>query len=132
MPNYVIHVGPLKTGSSYLQWSFLKYRNELLARGICYPDDWGTVNAHYWLVDRLLAGDMAPLAADFDRLSRSGYETILLSSEGLSGLNTEQIGRLRDLLGGAQISIVFYCRCWSEILFSSWRVHQAGTLRDVS
>jgi hypothetical protein len=121
MPNYVVHVGPHKTGSSYLQWSFLKYRNELLARGICYPDDWGTINAHAWLVDRLQAGDVGQLAADFDRLSRSGYETVLLSSEGLSGLNPEQIGRLRDMLGGAEASIVFYCRRWSDILFSTWR-----------
>jgi len=121
MPNYVVHVGPHKTGSSYLQWSFLKYRSELLARGICYPDEWGTTNAHFGLVDRLRAGNVVQLAAEFGRLSRAGYGTILLSAEDLSGLNGEQIRRFKDLLQGAQVDIVFYCRRWSEILFSIWR-----------
>src|SRR5262244_3861909 len=98
MPDYVIHIGPHKTGSSYLQWSFLKYRTELLARGICYPDNWGTTNAHFGLVCRLRAGDVVQLRADFDRLSQSGHETILLSAEDLSGLNTQEIERLKDLL----------------------------------
>jgi hypothetical protein len=114
-------MGPHKTGSSYLQWSFLKYRDRLLDRGICYPDDWGTVNAHFGLVDRLRSGDVTRLAAAFDRLSRSGHETILLSAEDLSGLNAEELRRLKDLLSGTEVSIIFYCRRWSDILFSLWR-----------
>ena len=57
------------SGTSYLQHSFEKFKQELLARGIYYPDEWGgTVIAHYGLVVRLRSAESADLAEDFDRL----------------------------------------------------------------
>src|SRR6185312_4862270 len=37
-PRYVIHIGPHKTGTTYLQHAFAKTQKELLAEGIYYPD----------------------------------------------------------------------------------------------
>lgn len=125
MTKYIIHIGPHKTGSSYLQQTFESVRNDLLAEGVCYPDVWGATaaHAHFGLVHALGSGEdaTAKLSADFARLYRAGYDYILLSAEDLSILAPEGIQRLRLVIGDAEADIVFYCRRWSEILPSAWR-----------
>jgi hypothetical protein len=128
MTKFIIHVGPHKTGSSYLQWCFRAFQDELLARGIYYPHEWdGTEYAHYGLVLRL-RNEEPLLAKDFDRLFARGDDSVLLSAEDLSGLAPERLKDLRWLLRDAEVQIVFYCRRWSELLPSIWRerVKQGG------
>jgi len=119
---YVIHVGPHKTGSTYLQHAFTQMRPALRERGIDYPDIWGGPHGHMGLTDHLGRSDAAALRAAFDRLAdESGCDTILLSSETLAYCTGEQVWLLRDALRGAAVTMVFYVRRWSELIPSHWR-----------
>jgi hypothetical protein len=123
MPRYVIHIGPHKTGTTYLQAAFLSLRETLAAHGICYPLDLraATAPGHHGLAQRLLAGDDAKLAAEFAELNASDCKTILLSSETLQLLDASGIARLRALVGTNPATIVFYVRQWTEVMVSGWQ-----------
>jgi hypothetical protein len=121
LPTYLIHIGPHKTGTTYLQRSFDQLRPALAARGICYPDYWGSSDGRHRLVEQLWSGGERLAKAEFDRLNRGGSNTILLSSETLSYLSDDDVRRLHRLLDGAPATVVFYCRRWSELIPSSWR-----------
>ena len=120
MPRYVIHIGPHKTGTTYLQNAFTLLRPRLSARGILYPEQWGGEAGHHDLAERLGAGEKTSLQTAFDQLNRSGADVILLSSETFSHLNDAEAGLLHDLLTGEPAIVVFYCRRWSELIPSNW------------
>jgi hypothetical protein len=121
VPRYLIHIGPHKTGTTYLQRSFAQLRPALRARGIDYPDDWGGADGHHRLVEQLWANDLAAAQAAFDRLHRGEAATVLLSSETLAYLGDDDVARLHAMLRGQPATIIFYARRWSELLPSSWR-----------
>jgi hypothetical protein len=123
MPHYLIHVGPHKTGSTYLQVLFQHLSEQLKERGILYPLQWVAEHApgHSVLAQRLRTGNNAALAAEFQELNGSNYETILISSEDLSRISPESIALLKSYLGGQRASVVFYCRRWLDLLPSSWQ-----------
>ena len=39
-PTFILHIGPHKTGTTYLQLSFKAQRSGMEARGILYPAKW--------------------------------------------------------------------------------------------
>jgi hypothetical protein len=123
MRNYVIHIGPHKTGSTYLQAAFQALRLQLLERGISYPEQWQGDDKlnHHGLAQRLRAIPDDGLAEEFAKLNASDCETILISAEDLSDLRPDEIAKFRSLLGECTTRIVFYCRRWSEILPSGWQ-----------
>lgn len=122
MPRYIIHVGPHKTATTYLQVLFRSLSPQLLDRGVLYPHEWlhGFTEGHYHLAARLGADSHASLRHDFDRLNNSGCQTILISAEDLCSLSTDQLMVLKSFLHG-EWSIVFYLRRWSELMPSSWQ-----------
>lgn len=119
MPRYVIHIGPHKTGTTYLQHAFTALRSQFAARGIDYPQEWGGTHGHHQLATTLHTD--ASLRTAFDRLNRSGAETILLSSESFAYCSDAEVEALHDLLAGEPAIVVFYCRRWSELIPSIWR-----------
>jgi hypothetical protein len=122
MPRYLIHIGPHKTGTTYLQHGFTRLRPALAARGILYPFKWGNgAYGHHELPPALGLPEDGSLPAAFDEFNRSGAHTILLSSETFSYSGEAEVRRLHSLLAGAPATIVFYCRRWSELIPSSWR-----------
>jgi hypothetical protein len=122
MPRYVIHVGPHKTGSTYLQASFAQHQADLSNRGIIYPGQWrdGNQASHVALFRRLRGRDPG-LAVEFATLNDSPYKIVLISSEAMADLKLDELAFLRELLGGASVEIIFYCRRWSELLLSGWQ-----------
>jgi hypothetical protein len=122
MTRYVIHIGPAKTGTTYLQHAFTGLRPALRQRRINYPDAWGGIHGHHALTQQLARGEDAVLEATFAALaSDPGVDTILLSSETLAALDDRQVGRLKGFLRDAPVAVVFYCRRWSELVPSNWR-----------
>jgi hypothetical protein len=119
----VIHIGPHKTGTTYLQHAFTRLQPQLSARGVLYPDQWGNRHGHFGIMAALASGEHAALASAFSALHRPGVDTVLLSSETLSYASDADIRRLRALLAGCPVTVVFYCRRWSELLPSNWREH---------
>jgi hypothetical protein len=131
--NYIIHIGPHKTGTTYLQHAFTELRPWLEPRGICYPEIWGSQHGHHLLTDRLAQNDDAAMQAEFDALAVSGeFDTILLSSETFAYWDEGRVRRLKALLRDAPVMVVFYFRRWSELLPSHWReVVKHGTLETL-
>ena len=132
MPRYLIHIGPHKTGTTYLQASFQALRQSLLERGICYPQMWQGEYplGHQRLAPRLQSGTDDGLADAFRRLEDQGCHTILISAEDLSDLTDYGVAYFRSLLGNAAARIIFYCRRWSETMPSAWQetVKQGHTM----
>jgi hypothetical protein len=120
MTEFVIHIGPHKTGSSYLQSSFEKSRSWLAERGVEFPEQWKNGVGHARLAARLRADDRS-LVQEFSRLKEIGHRIILLSAEDLSDLPRNSIALLGDCIGTSPAQIIFYCRRWSELFASGWQ-----------
>ncbi len=132
LPRYVIHIGPHKTGTTYLQASFRNLRSELLGRGVLYPDLWwhSPENpSHSRLAEQVAGGNpevLEELSGQFKAFNASGHRIILISAEDLDGLKPDHVVTLKSLLDGASAEIVFYCRRWSELISSSWQERVKG------
>ena len=76
MPRYLIHIGPHKTGKTYLQAAFHALRPQLLERGIWYPDQWQGDDklGQLRLVQRLRGSSSDGLTEEFAALNASGYK----------------------------------------------------------
>jgi hypothetical protein len=131
--SYVIHIGPHKTGTTYLQHAFTELRPWLAQRGVCYPDTWGTIHGHHLLTERLARDTGGSLQTEFDKLAgNQDFDTVLLSSETLAYGTDMQVHRLKELLRDAPVAIVFYVRRWSELIPSHWReVVKHGSLETL-
>ena len=122
-PRYIIHIGPLKTASTYVQECLTAARADLERQGICYPAELLDENASFMHmpVYRALARNQAEaLRPVFARLNAAGHHTILLSCEHLIYLRAEAFAALRDVTGASDIKIVYTCRRWSDRLSSIW------------
>jgi hypothetical protein len=121
MPRFVLHIGPHKTGTSYLQDAFHATRDELRGVGIHYPDT-GRERAHYALLDPLRHNlPSAHIERQFAEMRAMDCDTIVLSAEGMATLNRDSIAYLRSLTGHCPVRVIYYCRKWGSLLPSHWR-----------
>jgi hypothetical protein len=124
MPAFLIHVGPHKTGTTYLQLRLAAARDRLRTHGVWYPDVWDSAPgepSHRKLVVALRERREADLRAQFAEIRRSGPDVILISAEGIGHLDHTALDLLASLIGADPVTIIFYCRRWSEILPSLWQ-----------
>jgi hypothetical protein len=124
MPKYVIHLGPSKTGTKYLQSTLFLSRELLLADGINYPGNWWTLPNHMThgpLLRLLQEGRYAEVKDTFSTLNSSGCRIVVLSCEGFADLTPEQLEALRDAIGKNPVELVYYCRRWTERIPSDWK-----------
>ncbi|MEJ0049594.1 MAG: hypothetical protein WDN04_28550 [Rhodospirillales bacterium] len=124
MPNFVIHAGPHKTGSTYLQRCLEFNAPRLLERGILVPGEWNHSAAnpsHDGLIRRLNSAGLAELDSKFEEWRRARLNTVVISSEDIAILPPEQLDMLRALIGPDQFVVVFYVRRWSELVTSGWQ-----------
>ena len=122
-PRYIIHIGPLKTASTYIQECLTAARLALEAQGICYPAELLDENAkfmHMPVVRALRRNQAGKLRETFAKLNEAGHHTILLSCEHMIFLKPDQLVALRDATGASDIRIVYTCRRWSDRLTSIW------------
>jgi hypothetical protein len=124
MPRFLIHVGPHKTGTTYLQFGFDAARERLRQHGVAYPSIWSSSESepsHRKLMVALREGRSAELQTQFAAIERTSPESVLISGEGLNHLDQPALALLRSLLGGHEATVIFYCRRWSELLPSIWQ-----------
>lgn len=134
MPKYVIHVGPSKTGTTYLQGSLRFTRGALLEHGISYPLNWfqrrRTLN-HEFLFNEIRQPQGTRLRDALAELNRSDLKTVVLSFEGFPILKKEELIRFREMLEKSEINIVYYFRRWCERIPSGWQQWvKGGGTRD--
>jgi hypothetical protein len=124
----LLHIGPQKTGTSYMQSRFYHVRERLRRHGIAYhlpPEDSGLGRPGFPaqasdLGTLLLHGDMSRFAADVAAVREAGLKCLLISTEMLSKLKPEQIAPLGEIFAGDTVEVYAYCRRWSDRLPSHW------------
>jgi hypothetical protein len=125
MSRLVLHIGPHKTGSTYIQ-KFLSENSEQLEElGVHYPKlGLGGQYGHHELVEKIRSLDESALAQYLGGYLGAG--TNLLSSENFDRLKADDLARFRaallpQLTEPAQIQILFYHRNYADLLPSWWQ-----------
>jgi hypothetical protein len=124
MPEFIVHVGPHKTGTTYLQLNLKDARPVLRDRGIYFPDFWDHAPgnaAQLPLVNHLRAGRADLLKPRFAEFHAGDIKMVILTAEDITNLEVPALVLLRDLIGDNPVKIVFYLRRWSELVPSSWQ-----------
>lgn len=122
-PRYIVHIGPLNTGSTYLQECLTAARLDLEAQGVCYPSELLDENAQFMHmpVHRALArGEPESLRPAFERINRGDCHTVLISCEHMIFLKAEAFAALQEVSGASDMKIVYTCRRWSDRIPSIW------------
>lgn len=126
MPTIYLHVGPHKTGSSYLQNLFSSQSRSLEKQGILYPsigrNGWtGHHNIAWLFADAHLRNTTyGKLSKGISQLA-SEKRDILLSSEVFSTLKESQLIKLRDAFPDQNFHVLYFLRKGSAFIVSLWR-----------
>ncbi|MDO6962772.1 hypothetical protein [Rhizobium alvei] len=122
----VIHVGPRKTGTTYLQNNFHRNRAELIRRGWFYPQvSLGVQSAHHDVAasrDEIRKGQ-GPMVDRLRRAARKAAKlgtNIFLSSEAFRTWEAEDYGFLARTFGESRAMIVYTLRDPVSLLHSVW------------
>ncbi len=123
MTEFIVHIGPHKTGTSYLQTTLNDMRGDLAERGIHVPAVWNASpvdGAHAKLVRGIKTGAFDLLREQVQAMLAGHPNYVVITCEGLSRFDAGQIAGLRALFGSAPVRIVYYVRRWPERLPSLW------------
>lgn len=122
----VVHIGPHKTGTTYLQSNFARQAEELKRRGWLYPRIGERVStAHHDFSDsrrQFLAGE-GRTVDDFRRMIAKADEqglNLLLSSEGFQKWRANHFDAIRKLAGGRSLHLVYVLRDPLDKFYSMW------------
>jgi hypothetical protein len=120
MKKIILHIGPHKTGSTYLQKKLLEASELLESNGFLYPRDQSL--SQYAQHDLALPknfGDFRSLIEKFTALP-DHIHTLLISSENFDRLKQVEVLELSKLIK-IPIEVVFFHRQASKLLYSSWQ-----------
>ena len=121
MSRFVLHIGPHKTGTTYIQKHLFEKRDLLRREGVLYPSTGVNIQfGHHALVDEIIRSGDSPLLRKIVSES-SEFDTTVLSSENFDRLDRDQVGRLHDILGKYAVRVIYYYRRFDDTLISSWQ-----------
>jgi hypothetical protein len=127
-PRAYVHIGPPKTGTTYLQTIIWRNRKRLAGNGVQVPL---TERAHFYAAldlrdmdfrghdNPVRRGAWSTLAAAVDKAP--GGSVSLVSHELFAGAAEAQIARLADDLGPAQVHVVYGARDLARQLPAMWQ-----------
>lgn len=124
-----IHIGPHKTGTTYIQQTLSKHRDYLHSIGLHYPKIPSPFNshriAHHTVVQWIKERNSSEIQAFIGALKGS----TLLSSEEFSHLNRNQIKYFINQIPDTKIEIIYSKRRLGPLLVSRWQeyVKHGGT-----
>lgn len=105
MDRLILHVGTHKTGTTALQQFFWMNRERLRARGVLYPEGFGT--HHATLAAAVGQGNPGPLQGVLESREAAKAPTVLISSENF-WRQAEKLAFVRER--ARQVTIVLYLR----------------------
>ena len=123
----LVHIGPYKTGSTSIQFSLHKHRDDLLAHGVLYPgdgEDHRQRAAGYALLRETPSGVAPPTGdewADLVAQVRSTRLRVCISTEDLASAGRETIRSLVRDLGADRVHVLIVVRRLDKVLPSAWQ-----------
>ena len=123
---FVLHVGPHKTATTWLQRNFHHNAAALEKAGWLYPRTGERVAiAHHDLSDNQkdMLRDDSRKAAQFRRIAERASAkglNVLLSSEGFDKWRPNALSRLRDIIAPHELRIVYTLRDPVSLVYSIW------------
>lgn len=124
MTQIIVHIGPHKTGTTYLQVTLNALRYTLLERDIYVPSCWEAapgLPSHMQLVWAIRRRDLTLIYSQIQEILARRPRYLIISCEALSRLDHGQIAQLRRLFDPAPAQVVYYVRRWPERLPSLWQ-----------
>jgi len=122
----VMHIGPHKTASTYIQNNLYEARDQLEARGWIYPEI-GTrmLTGHHDLAHdapRFVEpdGEMAAELTDLGRKARAADQNLLFSAEGFCRWTAAKMNRLAARLEAETLDLVYVVRDPLDTFYSYW------------
>jgi hypothetical protein len=128
MPTLYLHIGPHKTGSTYLQTMFADQENALKAQGIFYPSTgrelpYGHHNMAWFFMNRALikttrddlARNMLLLANTFQQYK------ILFSSEEFARIPENKLTKLKNTFPEHDFHTLYFMRTGIGLVTSLWQ-----------
>lgn len=121
-----LHIGPRKTGTTYIQRALVRNQHRLADLGVLYPIGSATgprgLNHESALLDASEGRVTAHTRELVRRVRRSSGE-IALSGEAIASCPPEAIARLMAYLEADEIFVVITARAWDRVLPSLWQQH---------
>lgn len=114
----ILHIGPHKTGTTYLQANLAHHRDRLASAGYFYPRIGTTAvipTSHFGLY-QAIKERMPTAIADLAEIATSECHTAILSAEDFSILTADEMSVFRDKF--FPISVVYYYRPWPKLIAS--------------
>lgn len=124
----VVHIGPMKTGTTYIQYILQNRRKELLQAGWLYPGRllnqqhacYGICGGEIPWVTEDLAARNEELGNGLIRQIRSRKSNVIVSAEALASLSSVGVGKFLEAIGGAD-EVVATIRPLEKLLPSAWQ-----------
>lgn len=119
--NFFLHMGPHKTGSTYIQKTLFDNQDTIRKAGIDYSKVMKEGhNAHHELAEKLYAKQYDTAEKLLEEIKSSDSD-IFLSSENFDRLDIEDIRFLAQSINEYQVEIIFFKRRLDDLLISSWQ-----------
>lgn len=123
----LVHIGPPKTGTTYLQHVLADRRAELAERGILYPGTAPRQAVESWsLRGGSMPGYRLPPPTVWERFAERMREhpgRIVISSEGFAALTDEKAAKLVRDLGPERVHVIMTIRALDRVAPSAWQQH---------
>ena len=121
----ILHIGTDKTGTTAIQMHVHANREWLLDRGVYVPlTGLGRDNGHAKLLRGLDSGGLSKLAKELATAEGDGYDSALLTWEGMSYMSSQEIAQLVNTLPLDNAWLLVYLREQADIT-------QTGYLQEI-
>ena len=127
-PTVYLHVGPHKTGSTYLQLEFRRQEKTLYSEGIIYPkvgreySPRAHHNIAWFYSDRELQNTTREkLRTEINILANSSYSKLLISSENFIRLSEQQLKNMRRDFENYDFHVLYFKRIGAGLVLSQWQ-----------
>lgn len=129
MKKLVIHAGPHKTGSTYIQKKLHENKDCLEKSGISYPNSYYLFYGHHYIINALNGSIPAEEIRDEILKEVGNLDTCILSSENFFDLRESGVVKLKNAFPDVEITFIYYIRRPSIRLLSRWQetIKHGGT-----
>ena len=119
---YVFHIGPHKTGSTYIQKILYDNKEFLGDCRIHYPmHAIGPQFGHHKLVEQIKKRDREAVSEFFRLVTDEDSDVTIVSSENFDALDREDLALLHEFVEDENLTFIYFKRNSTDLLYSFWQ-----------